>query len=917
MSSGKRSIRFKVFSLLMLPLLSLSALWGFVLNLTIGDGLALMRANTIYRGIGVTSTELGLQMQAERAMSATVLSNLGSDRTRLADQRRATDRSLAGFRAAAEAEDTQDAISDATRVSLTSLINDLEQLPGIRANVDSRSDDRLETTQAYNRLMDALFRVYDRMVSVPDLAIFEQAQALQAMGNAREVIARENALVGAAVASGGLSDAEYGAFADWAATRRFLHAKGRAALDFDLRRPYDEVFAGTAFKRFTGIEQDLVDRSRSSGPLPASAAGWQATTDDVTASLDEVGAKTSAVLAERAADVATGIMIRIILAGGLGLVAVVASIIISVRFGRRLARELADLRDSARELAEVRLPRVVERLRAGEDVDVDTDAPPLTDAGGSLEVGDVARAFGSVQRTAVRAAVGQAELRRGVNKVFLNLSRRKQRLLHRQLSLLDAMQRQADDPEALEGLFQLDHLTTRMRRLAESLIILSGAEPGRAWRKPIPVVDVVRAAIAEVEDYTRVTVQPMPDTHLDGTVAADLIHLVAELVENAAVFSPPQTKVLVRGDLVANGFAIEIEDRGLGLAPEEYELINARLARPPEFDLADSERLGLFVVGRLAARNGVGVILRGSPYGGTTAIVLIPKELVAAAAPPAEAPPRHAREEDATALSRRIRGARGAVPARAGGRGRDAVPPLSVVPDRADTGPFPAIPAGPAAPVPGETEAGPATGEAAGSPPAAPPAADSPIADSPAAAPPMAGGRTEEEPHPGSVCPAGHPSRASMVGGTHRGLPRRVRQANLAPQLREGTGPYAAPTPPAPATATPAAPASAAPAPADGPPGPVAERTPDETRAMLSAFQRGARRGRLEAERSRREDSSNAPVRPDPALSSDDADLPPHPDPGTGNERSGRSSSLVTKPRELRDHSHGSVHQTTGEKGDE
>lgn len=872
MGSGKRSIRYKIFSLLLLPLLSLSALWGFVLNLTIGDGISLLSANTIYQSIGVTSTELGLQIQAERALSAGTLSVRAGDQNRLATQRHATDKSLTEFRAAGTAEQAEGSLSDAMQTALTSLLNELEHLPSIRADVDTAQSSRLETTQSYNRIMDALFRVYDRMVSVPDLSIYVQAGAMQAMGNGREIIARENALMSGAIATGGLSDAEYIAFSEWAANRRLQYAKGMASLDQELRTPYEEVFASPTFKRFTAMEQDLVGKARAGGPLPGSLAKWQPITDNLSAMLDQVNAKASSTLADRAKSVATGILIRIGLAGGLGLVAVVASIIISVRFGRRLVRELADLRNSARELADVRLPRVVERLRGGEEVDVDTEAPPIV-GGDSAEVADVAQAFSSVQRTAVEAAVGQSNLRRGVSQVFLNLARRKQGLLHRQLTLLDAMQRRAREPEALDDLFQLDHLTTRMRRHAESLIILSGAAPGRAWRKPVPVLDIVRAAVAEVEDYTRVNVMPLPNAYLSGTAVADLIHLIAELIENATMFSPPQTRVQVRGDSVANGFVVEIEDRGLGLTPQEYAAINDRLANPPEFDLADSDRLGLFVVGQLAARNGVSVILRASPYGGTTAIALIPKELVADDGSPspipgslAETGPQHARDsltgrasQQPPALAAGPAGEKSMFFTPPSARSPESTPSLTVVPSIADTGPI-------------DTSGIGSQGR--------------PLAD--------------------AEDPPSLPTRTSTSKGSHRGLPRRVRQANMAPQLRETTGPLAAPTPPA-----------ARPEVGQSSPTGQTERSPDEARAMFSAFQQGGRRGRAEADQYPQDGAPEDEGRTSERVSR-------HDDENALQDRASESPEGATarpserdQKHELRNHSEGYVHQTTGEKGDE
>ena len=222
----------------------------------------------------------------------------------------------------------------------------------------------------------------------------------------------------------------------------------------------------------------------------------------------------------------------------------------------------------------------------------------------------------------------EARLRQGLNDVFRSLARRSQSLLHRQLTLLDQMERRASDPEALDDLFRLDHLTTRMRRHAEGLVILAGAPPGRGWSSPVRMVDVMRGAIAEVEDYARVSVATRSQAALAGSAVADVIHLLAELIENATTLSPPYTSVRVSGDTVANGFAIEVEDRGLGMSPTRLAELNDRLANPPEFNPSDSEQLGLFVVSQLAKRHGIRVTLKASPYGGTAAIVLIPQHLV-------------------------------------------------------------------------------------------------------------------------------------------------------------------------------------------------------------------------------------------------------------------------------------------------
>ncbi|MFI7130228.1 nitrate- and nitrite sensing domain-containing protein [Nonomuraea sp. NPDC050153] len=703
---------------MLLPLLSLSALWGFVLNLTMGDAQSLLRANTLYRTLGVASTDLGLQLQAERVRSAETLTTRKLTSV-LSAQRARTDRSVTDFKLSVM--EAGGWVGEDLRLPLDTLDSTLGRLGAIRADIDGGLGSRLAGLNEYNRILDAIFSIYDHLVTVSDLTIFQQASSLQAMGMAREYIAREHALIIGALSDGRLTAPEVSAFTEYAASRKFLHSRGLAGLDVTLRRPYEQVFATEPFQSFATMEARII----KTGSPPPTAEGWTEAVDKLTSRLDQLGSSSTAVLAARTSEAATSTIVKIAIAGGVGLIAVLASIIISVRFGRRLAGELAGLRTAAVELSQSRLPDIVERLRRGEDVDVRKEAKAIK-VHGSAEITDVAKAFGSVQRTAVTAAVGQAALRRGVGQVFLNLARRKQGLLHRQLALLDGMQRRTHDPDRLEELFRLDHLTTRMRRHAESLMILSGAAPGRAWRKPVPVIDIVRAAIAEIEDYTRVSVEGMPVAAVDGTAAADLTHLVAELVENATIYSPPDTTVHVSGDLVSNGYVIEVEDRGLGLSVAEYSMFNTRMAAPPEFDLADSDRLGLFVVAKLAERYGIKVLLRRSPFGGTTAIVLVPRSMVT----------------EQAAL-----------------------------------------------------EAGDVDGKA----------------DLP--------NRTRKK------------ALAVVTSGTHAGLPRRVRQANLVAQLKESPplGQERAPEP--------------EPRGQEPPP----ERSPDEVRDLFSAFQRGTQRAREEA----------------------------------------------------------------------
>lgn len=319
------------------------------------------------------------------------------------------------------------------------------------------------------------------------------------------------------------------------------------------------------------------------------------------------------------------------LAGSIALVLLaVLVLMVSLTVSRGLISRLQRLREETIELSHTRLPEIVGQLRNGEQVDIDRTMPALHY--GSDEIGQVADAFSQAQRTAVTAASNEAELRAGLRKVFLDIAHRSQAIAYRQLKVLDRAERNQEDPDQVELLFQLDHLATRARRNAENLIIMGGAQAGRRWRNPVALLQLIRSAISEAEHYARVRVTAVPDVAVVGGAAADLIHLLAELVDNATHFSPPEAWVEVRGCLVGRGLAIEIEDQGLGIEPGQLERFNEMLHNPPDFQimaLAGEPRLGLFVVARLAAKHGIRVTLTSSTaYGGTMVIVLVPTALL-------------------------------------------------------------------------------------------------------------------------------------------------------------------------------------------------------------------------------------------------------------------------------------------------
>nr|WP_281066925.1 nitrate- and nitrite sensing domain-containing protein [Streptomyces inhibens] len=313
---------------------------------------------------------------------------------------------------------------------------------------------------------------------------------------------------------------------------------------------------------------------------------------------------------------------------GIVVAALIVAFLVAGMMARRMSRNMRALRTAAFGIAEQRLPMLVDQLSRTDPGRVDTRVTPIP-ISTTDEIGEVARAFDQVHREAVRLAAEQALLRGNVNAIFTNLSSRNQGLIERQLELITDLENNEADPDQLESLFRLDHLATRMRRNGENLLILAGEEPGRRWNQPVPLVDVLRAAISEVESYERIDLTGVPESEIHGTAVTDLVHLLSELLENATTFSSPQTKVRVAATRLPDGrVMIEIHDKGIGLTPEDFTDINHKLANPPSVDAAISQRMGLFVVGRLADRHGIRVQLRPSgEQAGTTSLVMLPEAI--------------------------------------------------------------------------------------------------------------------------------------------------------------------------------------------------------------------------------------------------------------------------------------------------
>ncbi|HWS32649.1 MAG TPA: nitrate- and nitrite sensing domain-containing protein [Actinoplanes sp.] len=623
MKSRNWSIRSKIIAMVAVPLTAVVALWAFATVVTAGPAANLIEARDAVAKLGEPGLRLISQLQRERHFSAIYLGTTRPAKTELDRERSTTDQIVAEFRRSAEEAEPNDEVAARVR----DLLVQVDKLPVIRQEVDERKRSYFYTVQDFDRMIDSAFDVSRSAAVFFNERVDRESRGLISAFRGLEYLSRIDALLAGANAQGRVDAAVRDQIILSIGTADYLISSGVADLPESAQGDYSKLITDSSFVELDILKKKLLAQGYVGGAPPVDGVQWQATYDYVAQELRSFGMRVVDESSEDAVPFAIDIIARLVVAALLGLVALGLSVYVSVRLGRSLVGRLIRLRREALELASERLPSVVRRLRHGETVDVDMETPPLEY--GQDEIGQLGRAFRDVQRTAVLSAIEEANVRRGINEVFLNIARRSQTLLHRQLSLLDKMERRETDPQELEDLYRVDHLATRMRRHAEDLVILAGAAPGRGWRNPVPVIDVVRGAISEVEDYKRVDIRTVSTAALVGRTVGDVIHLLAELIENAASYSPPHTRVQVSGQMLPNGYAVEIEDRGLGMADEAMELANRRLVEPPDFDPADSARLGLFVVAQLAHRHGIKVSLRTSPYGGVTAIVLVPGELVA------------------------------------------------------------------------------------------------------------------------------------------------------------------------------------------------------------------------------------------------------------------------------------------------
>ncbi|MEV7965291.1 nitrate- and nitrite sensing domain-containing protein [Sphaerisporangium sp. NPDC088356] len=517
----------------------------------------------------------------------------------------------------------------------------LEGLPGLRTRIADASVPSRAALGMYSSLITVLGSMQSELgTSGNDQRLFGDSIALGALSRAKEEVSQQRGLMTVGLATLGTTGGgfDYDDFVNFpgswsrqqSETATFLAEATPADVKF-----YNDTVKGqqvdkadwmralalAQLRQFKEI-QDLDPIRRDDTTI------WYSSTTAAADRMRKVEERLVGSVVQQSQALQEQAQRQALISGGLILVLLLLVLIITAVVASSLTRPLRRLRAEALEIAGVRLPETVQRLRESTDSSPTAEVVPIGVTSRD-EMGEVARAFDEVHREAIRLAGDEARLRSNVNSMFVNLSRRSQTLVERQLSLIDGLEQGEQDENRLGNLFKLDHLATRMRRNSENLLVLAGQETARRWSQPVPLVDIVRASLSEVENYERVDVRVQSQMAVVGQAVNDVVHLVAELVENAISFSPRETKVVVSSNRIdGGGVMISVSDSGIGMTADELAESNWRLANPPVVDVSVSRRMGLFVVGRLALRHSIRVQLRQQDTGGLTAMVLLPETLL-------------------------------------------------------------------------------------------------------------------------------------------------------------------------------------------------------------------------------------------------------------------------------------------------
>ncbi|HZA81772.1 MAG TPA: nitrate- and nitrite sensing domain-containing protein, partial [Actinomycetes bacterium] len=568
-------IRSKLIAILVTPLLALTVLAFLGIGSNVSRGVQADRVDR-QTAFSLNLSQLVHELQRERDLSAGwVASRRGySDVTA---QRIAVNGALTDLRRDA-ATVGPGGEGSRFREHVDLALREVAQLSQERLRIQDGELSVADTLEFYDDVIGQLLAVDGEIAAgTEDRALTRNVSTFVALARLKEAASQERGFVFAVTSAGKFQPGEFQRFASILGAQDTWRSQFDATAAPRQREALARALQSSDAGRVDDLRAQLLASSNAVGPVGVSPRDWYRY---ATARIDLL----RGVERDLAADVAAASSTarsdanRQALLYTIGLTLVLwLTVGLSLLMARVMVGPLRTLTRSANEVADQRLPGLVDRLQQATDPrDLEVVPEPVPVSTGD-EIGQVSMAFNSVHRVAIQVASEQAALRKSIGDMFLNLARRSQSLIDRQLELIDDLERTEADPDALENLFKLDHLATRMRRNSEDLIVLSGAEPARRWTQPVPLVDVVRAALAEIEDYNRVELLPIDDVGVAGQAVADVVHLLAELIENATSFSPPGTKVQVAGQAVSNGYVLEIEDRGLGMSDEELVEANERL----------------------------------------------------------------------------------------------------------------------------------------------------------------------------------------------------------------------------------------------------------------------------------------------------------------------------------------------------
>ncbi|WP_203183031.1 sensor histidine kinase [Streptomyces pratensis] len=628
------SLRTALLVLAIVPGVALAALWAVTSGQTLLDFQRQAAQGLLAEQAGQPSNIVYYNLQEERRLSAEALARPEDSGTALKQQRTLTDEAIKEFESLSDvsADDAPEEVRNAVGRAREAI----NQLPAQRTLVDEGDSDQQAVVYGYYTDLIAVdLELFSALSHVDNGEVTTLGQPLVDLFWAKEMISRSDAILARGWPTGKLSTEDLQEVRNAVSGQSFqAGTKVVPFLPEDEQADWRALTESSAWKAKTKVEEQILrpaaaDRS-GFVELKAEEDTWREAMDGVTPQLVGMLEKRTGAVVVTGKDTVMSLLLKMVLTSVIGLLAVVAVVWTTWRLTRNLRRRISGLQERAEEL-EKALPDVVERLAQGEKIDVEAEARAIDtpDEGGD-ELTRLGGALNQARTSALQAAVRQADQHRGFERLLQRIARRTQQLIGQQLKKLDELERKHEDPEVLDGLFDLDHLTARLRRYEENLVILAGGSPHRRWRKPVPLLDVMRSAQGEVQDYRRVVLDLDGAPWLAERAVGPVSHVLAELIENALTFSRPPSPVEVRAAKVSRGLAIEVEDRGLGMDEEQLAEANELMTRPPRMDvLAHSEdiRLGLYVISRLADQHGLRVEFRPSAFGGTRVVVLVPDEL--------------------------------------------------------------------------------------------------------------------------------------------------------------------------------------------------------------------------------------------------------------------------------------------------